>query len=52
MAKLELHDLKTDVGEKHDAAAKHPEVAKRIEKVLDMGRVPSKVFPLKALDGR
>jgi arylsulfatase len=51
-AELELYNLAADVGEKHDVAAKHPVVVKRLERILETGRVPSKLFPLKALDGK
>jgi arylsulfatase len=49
---IELYNLKEDVGEKNNVAAKHPEIVARIEKILNGDREPSKLFPLKALDGR
>ena len=47
---IELYNLKEDIGEKHDLAAKHPEVVKRIETILKTERTPSKLFPIKVLD--
>ena len=38
---LELYDLKTDVAEKNDVAAKHPEVVKKIEAFLKSSRTES-----------
>lgn len=49
--KIELYSLKDDVGEKQDVADKHPEVVQRIEQIMKTARVPSKLFPIKALDG-
>lgn len=48
--KVELYNLKDDVGEKTDVAAKHPDVVQRIEKIMNSDRVPSKLFPIKVLD--
>jgi len=50
VGKLELYNLKDDVGEKTDVAAKHPEVVRKIEKILATDRTPSKVFPLKGVE--
>jgi arylsulfatase A len=49
-AKLQLYDLAADVGEKNDVADQHPDVVRRLEKILDTDRVPSKVFPIKGLE--
>jgi arylsulfatase len=49
-APVELYNLKDDVGEQHNVAARHPEVVRRIEKIMATDRVPSKLFPMKALD--
>ncbi len=48
---LELYDLKADPSETKNVAAENADVAKRLEKVLDTGRTPSKLFPIKAVDG-
>ena len=48
--KLELYNLKTDAGEMTDVAARHPEIVKRIEKILSEQHRPSSVFPIKVLD--
>jgi arylsulfatase len=51
-APVELYNLKDDIGEKHNVAAQHPEVARRIEQIMATDRVPSRLFPIKALEGR
>ncbi len=35
---LELYDLQTDVGEKHDVAAQHPDVVKRLQALVERAR--------------
>jgi arylsulfatase A-like enzyme len=45
-APLELYNLKTDIGETTDVAAKHPEVVARIEAYLKTARTESKQWPL------
>jgi hypothetical protein len=50
--KVELYNLKEDVGEKRDVAAQHPDVVQRIEKIMSAGRTPSRLFPIKVLDER
>lgn len=47
---IELYDLKNDLGESHNVAAEHAAIVKRIEHIMNTDRVPSKLFPLKALD--
>jgi arylsulfatase A len=47
--KLELYNLKTDVGEQHDVAAQHPDLVKRLEKILAAQHQPSALFPFKVL---
>jgi arylsulfatase A-like enzyme len=44
---LELYDLKTDVGEKRNVAAHHPEVVARIEACLKRARTDSREFPIR-----
>jgi arylsulfatase A-like enzyme len=46
-APLELYDLKTDVSETTDVAAKHAEVVARIEAYLKEARTESRDWPLK-----
>jgi arylsulfatase len=48
--RIELYNLATDVGEKNDLAAKHPDIVKRIEKIMTEQHQPSKDFPIKVLD--
>ncbi|MBO0857155.1 MAG: arylsulfatase [Chloracidobacterium sp.] len=45
-SQLELYDLKTDLGEQDNVAAKHPEVVKKIEEYLKTARVESELFPI------
>jgi arylsulfatase len=51
-AKLELYHLKEDVGERHDVADKHPRRVKEFERILDTERTPSRLFPIKGLEGK
>ncbi|HWV99516.1 MAG TPA: arylsulfatase [Candidatus Acidoferrum sp.] len=44
---LELYDLKTDPGEKHDVADKYGYVVARIEKFMKSARTESDQFPVK-----
>jgi len=44
---LELYDLKNDLGEQNDVAAKHPEVVKKIEEYLKTARTESELWPIK-----
>jgi arylsulfatase A-like enzyme len=50
-ARLELYDLKGDVGEGRDVAAEHPDVVAQMEALLAREHQPSSAFPLVALDG-
>ena len=43
---LELYDLKADLGETEDLAAKNPEVVKRMEEFLKKARVDSARWPI------
>jgi arylsulfatase A-like enzyme len=43
----ELYDLKNDLGEQNDVAAKHPEVVKKIEEYLKTARTESELWPTK-----
>ena len=44
--KIQLFNLKTDLGEQNDVADQHPEIMARIEDILTNGRTKSEVFPL------
>ena len=48
--KIELYNLKDDIGEKNDVAAANPEVVMRIAKLMLEQHVPAPLFPFKALD--
>jgi arylsulfatase len=50
--RVELYNLKDDLGERRDVAAQHPEMVARIETIMRTARVRSKLFPLPVLDGR
>ena len=43
--KIELYDLKTDVGERNDLAGKNPEVIKKFETLFKTARTDSKDWP-------
>jgi arylsulfatase A-like enzyme len=43
---LELYDLKNDLGEQNDVAAKHPGVVKKIEDYLKTARTESELWPI------
>jgi arylsulfatase A-like enzyme len=45
--KTQLFDLTADVGERNDLATQHPEVLAQMEEILDRGRTPSDIFPLR-----
>ena len=46
----ELYNLSTDPGEQHDVAANHPDVVQRLTGLMKSERVPSREFPIPALD--
>lgn len=48
--RIELYNLATDVGETTDLADKHPDIVKRIEKIMTEQHQPSADFPIKVLD--
>ena len=48
--KIELYNLKTDIGEQTDVASKHPEVVAQLRKLMANQHVPSKDFPFKPID--
>ncbi|MDX2042708.1 MAG: arylsulfatase [Acidobacteriota bacterium] len=48
--KLELYNLAADPGEQNNLADKHPQIVKRIEKILAEQHQPSADFPIKVLD--
>jgi len=45
-APVQLFDLKTDLGEKTDVAAQHPDVVAKIARIMKEGRTESELFPL------
>jgi len=45
--KIQLFDLKTDIGEQNDVAGEHPDLIARVEDIFTNGRTDSEVFPLK-----
>jgi arylsulfatase A-like enzyme len=49
--RLQLYDLKGDVGETRDVAAAHSDVVAQMEALLSREHQPSSAFPLPAIDG-
>ena len=47
-AKVQLFNLKDDVGESRDVAADHPDVVAKIERLMREGRTESPIWPLLA----
>lgn len=48
--RIELYNLKTDIGEKNDVAKDHPKLVEKMRKIMQQEHTPSQLFPLKALD--
>ncbi|MFQ5733976.1 MAG: arylsulfatase [Planctomycetaceae bacterium] len=48
--KIQLYNLKDDVGEQNDVAAQHPEITRRIIRIMAEEHTPSKLFPIRVLD--
>ncbi|MDF1751223.1 MAG: exo-alpha-sialidase [Verrucomicrobiales bacterium] len=44
--KLQLYDLKNDIGEEHNLAEKHPDVVKQIETIMDTAATPNNLYPV------
>lgn len=44
---LELYNLKSDIGEKHNVASENPEVIAKIEEYLKTARTPDEHWPIK-----
>lgn len=47
---IELYNMADDVGEQNNVAAEHPDVVAKLKKLMEREHVPSKDFPMKALD--
>lgn len=50
--KVELYNLKDDIGETTDLAAKHPDIVAEMDRVMRREHRPSKEFPFPAIDER
>ena len=48
--KIELYNIAKDIGEQNDVAKKHPDLVKKLAKIMTKVRTPSKVFPLRPFD--
>lgn len=48
--KIQLYDLNADPSESKDLASKHPDVVKRLAKLMAEQHVPSPHFPMKPID--
>ncbi|TWU62547.1 Arylsulfatase [Crateriforma conspicua] len=44
--RIQLYDLATDVSESHDVAVKHPEVVRRITRMMNSAASPSERYPI------
>ncbi len=44
---LELYDLKTDLGERNNVAARRPDVVARVERLMQQARTDSPEFPIR-----
>jgi arylsulfatase A-like enzyme len=49
--KIEIYNLRDDPSETKDVAAEHPELVETLGAILKREHVPSKIFPMRALDG-
>jgi arylsulfatase A-like enzyme len=45
---IELYDLRTDIGERHDVAALHPDIVARIRQIMAEAHVPSPLWKVRA----
>jgi len=48
--KIELYNLRDDIGESRDVAAQHPEIVAKIREIMEREHEPSELFPLRPLD--
>lgn len=48
---IELYDLANDPTESRNVAAQHPEIVAKMERIMKEQHVPSKLWPIPALDG-
>ncbi len=48
--KIELYNLREDIGESHDVAADQPDIVARMRALMQTERVPSQIFPMPPLD--
>ena len=48
--KIELYNLKEDIGERHDAAGKFPDIVAKMRTIMRKAHTPSKLFPIRPLD--
>jgi arylsulfatase A-like enzyme len=44
---VELYDLKSDLAEKNDVVADHPDIVSKIEAIFEHGRTDSELFPIR-----
>ena len=49
-ASIELYDLDSDAGERHDRAADHPEIVARLSAIMEREHTYSALFPLQSID--
>jgi len=49
---IELYNLRNDRAESRDVAAEHPQVVARIRAIMQSQHTPSRLFPIRPIDGR
>ncbi|HLW67124.1 MAG TPA: arylsulfatase [Gemmataceae bacterium] len=49
---IELYDLKNDPNETTNVAKDHPDIVAKMAEIMKREHVPSKLFPLRAIDGK
>ncbi len=47
---IELYNLADDIGEQHNVAKQHPDIVKKLAKIMKEQHTPSKLFPLIPID--
>jgi hypothetical protein len=48
--KIEIFNLRSDLGEKNDVAAENPQIVAKAREIMRRAHVPSKLFPLGPID--
>jgi arylsulfatase len=48
--RIELYNLREDIGESRDLAADHPEIVERMREIMEAEHTPSEIFPMGPID--